>query len=362
MGEYSRALCRSHLAALWIAALLSGIQPALAEAAATLPADAPAGPEPGLTLKLSGRGVAAHGLPCPASGQILRLRVEGAGALEAAWLERLPTAAFRQTDARVTGPFRNGVILLPLSGVAAAAGPDSRCRLVLRGLPAAEVTLVASDWQAVTPLTRLSGMWYDWTGFRPWRHASINSHSAVVQAWHGLSPNVLLGVLFVSVGIAGYWRWRSRFLLWWMLAGWLALDLPWQWRLLEQVEATRDRFAGVPAADRPGLTDDADLWAFAERVKSLLPAGGATRIFVASSSDYGGMRTAYYLYPLNVYWRRGGPELPASSRLRAGDHIVVVQPSQVRFLPQAGRLLFADQGWSVRLLFAADDIGLFEVR
>ncbi len=359
----SHHLCFAHLVALCVVVLLPGFPPALAE-----PAGIPATEDPAvpgwagqeLALQLSEQGTLALRLPCPPSDQMLRLRITGAAAVGVVSLERLPATAGREPPTWLTGPFRDGVIRLPLVEAAGASAADTRCRLMLRGLPAAEVTLVPLDWRPVTLLTRIRGMWDDWIAFRPWGLASINLHTAVVQAWHGLSPNVLLGLLFVSVGAVGYWRWRSRFLLIWMLACWLVLDLPWQWRLAGQVEATRARFAGVPAEERPGLTEDAALWAFAERARTLLPAG--SRVFVASSSDYAGMRMAYYLYPLNVYWRRGGPELPGSSRVRAGDYIVVVQPTQVRGAPEAGQLVLASGRWNARPLLEADGLVMFEVR
>ncbi len=356
-------LCRWRLVALCLAALLSAPLPALAQSAGLSSTEAPVGPHRAgqeLSLQLSEQGTIALVLPCPSSHQVLRLHIGGAGAIGVVSLERVQGAAGRQPPTWLTGPFRDGVIRLPLAGAATVPAADTRCRLVLRGQPAAEVTLAPIGWHPVTLLTRLRGAWDDWTAFRPWGLASINFHTAVVQTWHGLSPNVLIGVLFVLVGLAGYWRWRSRFLLWWMLACWLALDLPWQWRLLEQVEATRDRFAGVAAEARPGVGEDAALWAFAERARSLLPA--ESRILVASASDYRGMRMAYYLYPLNVYWRRGGPELPGSSGVRAGEYIVVVQPTQVRGEPEAGQLVLGSQRWNVRPLLEADGIVMFEVR
>ena len=355
---------RWHLSVLWVAALLIGSPSALAVSAG----DVSAAPSPdkgsveqGLFVQLSDQGAVELTLPCPLSRQILRLRIEGADALGALWLERLPVTQPGKPAIVITGPFGDDAISLPLSDAATEVLADRHCRLTLSGRPGAEVTVIPGDWRAVTFFARLLGMWHDWTTFRPWRHASINSHQTVVQAWHGLVPTVLLGVVFVTVGLAGYWRWRTRFLLWWMLACWLALDLPWQWRLYEQAGVTRDRFAGVAAKAKPGLAEDAALWAFAEDVKALLPAA-ESRVFVASASDYGGMRLAYYLYPLNVFWRRGGPELPASSAVQPGDYIVVVPPSEISIVSGVGRLQLGPQGWSARPLLWENGIVLFEVR
>ena len=44
-----------------------------------------------------------------------------------------------------------------------------------------------------------------------------------------------------------------------------------------------------------------------------------SRVFVASEDIYLGMRAAYYLYPLNVFWQLEDPEMPANKYMRPGD-------------------------------------------
>jgi hypothetical protein len=355
MGDDCRVRSLQFLPLLCLAAGL--FYASLASAAAT-PAEYPDRTGHTVTLQLSAQGTGALNIACPTSAQVLRLRVDRGELVSGVALQRLSTRPAVHRREVLTGPFTGGTLQLPLPAPRAGELADSRCRMLVQGRQGARLTLSVFEWQPVTLLTRLRGMWSDWTGYRPWQQYSINAHAAVVQTWHGLSPNVLLGVTFLLVGLVGFRRWRARFLLGWMLACWLVLDLPWQWRLLQQAEATRAVFAGVAAERRPGFTEDAALWAFAEQVRTRLPAVEA-RFFVASASDYAGMRMAYYLYPRNVYWRRDGPELPPGDALSGGDYVVVVQPSELRREPQSGDLVL--ERVQARVLLDVGGIALFEV-
>ena len=81
------------------------------------------------------------------------------------------------------------------------------------------------------------------------------------------------------------------------------------------------------------------MYKFATEVKAAVPAQGA-RVFVTSTSEYTGLRTAYYLYPLNVYWAwdpvDGG--LPLNDQFRPGDYIAVIPPSPNRYAAELGHL------------------------
>lgn len=236
------------------------------------------------------------------------------------------------------------LLLMPApSGIAQSPSPEAG--------PAAE-----------RPVTqRLAAMWRAWLAPQPWNQGSINVHGAGAQPGKRLTPVVLLGVLTLLLGLPGYWRWGSRFLLAWMLVAWLLLDLVWQRQLLWRGQDTREQFAGLPAADRPAQGDDSFFWAVSQKTKAQLPAAGA-RVFVASANDFVGMRMAYYLYPLNVYWRRGGPELPGPSQFRTGDYILLVEPTAVRPLSGGGRLRYAGETWLVRPVARMADASLYQVR
>ncbi len=66
------------------------------------------------------------------------------------------------------------------------------------------------------------------------------------------------------------------------------------------------------------------------------------RLFVASELDVAGMQAAYYAAPVNTYWHRLGPELPARQYLRPGDFILVLFPSKISYNRKVGRIRYID--------------------
>lgn len=172
--------------------------------------------------------------------------------------------------------------------------------------------------------------------FEPWTASSINART--MAAWDSWphNPAVLVGAA-VALASAGYLllaRWRGRRASIRMigavfLAGWLCLDVPWQWQLFRQLEATREEFAHLPASDRLGVTAyAAPLEALASAVQRLTDDPRRQRVFVASAVEYSGIRLAYQLYPMNVYWSRKR-ELPQARHFRSGDLVVLVPPTRV---------------------------------
>ena len=83
----------------------------------------------------------------------------------------------------------------------------------------------------------------------------------------------------------------------------------------------------------------------ARRIDRIIERTGAGRIFVASSSDFLGMRAAYQLYPRNVYWERHA-ELPSPDRLRGGDYVLLMLPTQHTVAD--GTLLFPEHPGAAR--------------
>ena len=122
------------------------------------------------------------------------------------------------------------------------------------------------------------------------------------------------------------------------LATWVVLDLLWQHRLLHQVVDTHRLFAGKNTEQKLAVGPDAELYNFANSVKPLLDAA-EPRIFVTSTDNYSGMRTAYYFFPLNVHWSLYGPPLPHWKFLREGDYVVLINPSTLTFDPQRGQVI-----------------------
>lgn len=183
----------------------------------------------------------------------------------------------------------------------------------------------------------------DWTGFESWRRATINSYSGANPA-SPFYPAPLVGALLALSLLAlaifhllsrrsGPFEWRSAGLV--FLICWFVLDGAWQYRLLLQVADTHRQFGGKDTAEKLASGPDAEFYHLAQRAQQHFDSE-KSRVFVSSSDVYRGLRTAYYLYPHNPYYRVRGRELPHPRHLRTGDYILIVRPAQTPFRHQLG--------------------------
>jgi len=205
-----------------------------------------------------------------------------------------------------------------------------------------------------------------WLTFREWNLASINFYR-VPSEWPPV-PTVmalLLAVLLVLVVLRVSGRLDPRRL--WAaagiagLAGWLLLDALWQLQLGRQALSTWNTYAGLPLEDRLLLSDGAYYSLGRDFSAEIEPA---SRVFVSSDSDFGGMRIAFHLYPHNVYWKRHEPTPPTTrSALVPGDYIVIIRPSSAQFLRNELQLRYPGRAPIpvTPVLFDAHG-GLFRVR
>jgi hypothetical protein len=160
--------------------------------------------------------------------------------------------------------------------------------------------------------------------------------------------------------------WRSRMRPNWrvipglFLICWLCLDLVWQGKLLQQLAVTHATFAGKGDAAKLAAGPDGALVQFMSDVKQRVAP--EARIFVASGDDYRGMRGSYYLYPRNVFWARGGTELPSREYIHEGDFIVMIHPSTLNFDQEKSVIrIGSGESLSVKLLASGGLGGLFRV-
>jgi hypothetical protein len=257
---------------------------------------------------------------------------------------------------------------LPISGAEAWRGAITELGLVMQGEPGQAVSLEKMELLPESAINRFTVIFANWFAGMSWNHSSINRNWGgphaqqlaprplqVIAMWLGLS--LVLYLLLLRRGSAFDWKIiASIFLL-----CWLSLDLRWQGNLLLQLRETQALYAGKSNEEKRRAGTDAELFAFVHEARSQMSSVDS-RVFVGSSDDYSGMRGAYYLYPYNAYWKRGGPELPQASAILQDDYILVVPPTELSFNP-AKALLETPAGdhIAVRLLVSRPVGALFRV-
>lgn len=193
---------------------------------------------------------------------------------------------------------------------------------------------------------QLAALYSDWTGFVSWNRSAINSHAGVTKA-SSFYPAPLT-VVFLGLSLLAYgvlllvfrkrWRFNWQVVSLIFLCCWIALDLLWQNRLLQQLAETHRTFSGKTTPQKLAVGPDAQLYNFVAAASSHM-AADTSRVFVSSNDEYHGLRSAYYLYPNNVFWSLRGPELPHSKHLRSGDYILMVKPTKLRLNRKKGKLV-----------------------
>ena len=197
-----------------------------------------------------------------------------------------------------------------------------------------------------SPSRQLLAIHSDLTSYAPWNSAAMNTYTGAfnVAAFYP----TMLAVAFILLSLLAYaallrlFKRRLSFdpavvaLVFFRSS--IILDMFWQNRLLHQLVDTHRQFVGKSTEEKLAVGPDRELYAFVSTVKPLLQPADA-RVFVASNDNYSGMRTAYYFYPMNVYWSLYGPDLPGRNKLRSGDYIVLIPPSKFRFDPKLNRVV-----------------------
>lgn len=118
---------------------------------------------------------------------------------------------------------------------------------------------------------------------------------------------------------------------------WVLNDLLWQQRLAWRVVDTFDRYWGLSEAEKLNVSPDVDLVSLSEAIAATL-VDASSRVFIVSDDEYVGLRMAYYLYPLNIYYRRKMQYEAISQYVTPGDHLLILGRPQVSFDPKTGEL------------------------
>jgi hypothetical protein len=191
---------------------------------------------------------------------------------------------------------------------------------------------------------------HDWFEFETWTGTSINTIVGGNDNQPLPLPAVLvivLGISAVAIGLLRRLRPQSlriavpAVLAIYFVAGWFALDARWTWNLIRQEGATNARYGGKDTRDKHLASEDADLFAFIDKARPILPATPA-RIFIAADADYFRGRAAYHLYPHRVYADPQSDALPAASVFRPGDWLLVYHRRGLQYDRAHGRIRFED--------------------
>lgn len=214
--------------------------------------------------------------------------------------------------------------------------------LGIRLSPNQQVSLRSLSLSSPSLLDKAGDLVEEWSSFQHWEPVDINIYTGTRTFGQGVLPvpffAALLGLALASYlgwtllrgGLRGF-SWQIAGVL--VLACWIVLDTFWQIRLGRQLQDTYAVYAGKSAMDKLLVSEDRQFVQFATQARAIINRPDA-RVFIASSSDYAGMHSAYYMAPLNTYWHRKGPELPAKRYLSSGDYILLAKPSNIGYNPE----------------------------
>ncbi|MDC0362280.1 hypothetical protein OAN12_04480 [Halioglobus sp.] len=214
-------------------------------------------------------------------------------------------------------------------------GSIEAINIILMSKETSALTVTDISLHPASATLQLRSILSDLGSFAPWKRAQMNTHTGVakVASFYPVPLIVTLMLLsFFAYGVMVILS-RGRIAFSWtvpamiFLACWLVLDLVWQNRLLRQVAHSHFTFAGLNTEEKLAAGPDAGLYRSIAAVKAHINEPDA-RVMVATSDLYAGMRAAYFLYPLNAYWRLEGPQLPDAQYLRKGDYILLLSPSR----------------------------------
>lgn len=247
-------------------------------------------------------------------------------------------------------------------------GQIASMRLLFFGNPGDRLILCSVSLEPLSAAALLRHIRWGWSSDEGWVSSSSNFHRGGDQILTLVLPTPVVS-LYLGVGL-GLWLLLCALYRRGMpdlippaftfLLAWLFLDTLWQHQLLHRAETFKEEFSGKTEEEKLRNGPDASVVAFAERIRASLDESASTRIFVAGTHSYFPLRLSYYLFPLNVYWSRQGDEIPPVSRLREGDYIALMMPTEIRI--DRDTLNYRGASVPVDLLFAGPETALLRVR
>ncbi|MEH6586646.1 MAG: hypothetical protein V7720_08805 [Halioglobus sp.] len=185
----------------------------------------------------------------------------------------------------------------------------------------------------------------NWSGFMTWAAADVNVYTGTRESSSGPYPAQIFAGLTLAL-IVLYIALRRKKATWQgagliVLCSWLTLDSFWQLQLWRQIGETKTQYGGMSSHEKLLASEDAPFVQFADAARPFI-TGTDARVFIAGSSDYQTMVSAYYMSPANTFWHRHGPELPDARYLRTGDYIVLLRASEINYQAAVGAITLAD--------------------
>ncbi|TDG12123.1 hypothetical protein E2F43_17385 [Seongchinamella unica] len=230
-------------------------------------------------------------------------------------------------------PRDNPTPIIDMADHANWQGEAQLLQLGFRGPPGQKIHFIDMAIYQPGLADHLRDLWQNWGAFSGWKPADINVYTGTRDFSSGPFPTPVFATL-VFAAVAVYLLLARRNASWTgvgliVFCGWLMLDGLWQVRLWQQVELTWSTFSGASNDEKLARADDAAFSNLARKASEFI-GNPQAQVFIATRSDSAGMKTAYYLAPLNVYWHRHGPELPDLDTLAAGNFILLLRPSALR--------------------------------
>jgi len=219
--------------------------------------------------------------------------------------------------------------------------------LIIRGTLPQPLTINGVALKPATAGAVLAERWRDWIDRESWTGISL---TRIVGGRAGMDlPLPLLTGLAALLGCGVYWalrRWRgwpfsALTLAAILMAGWLALDMRWQWNLLLDMFAATGNFAGKDLSSKRLASIDAELEKVAADVRPLLAKDA--RLFVIAQDPVAAGRLAYLLLPAKIYYDVTRATLPPPERFKAGDLMLVHRKAGIRYSPDKKEFLWEDR-------------------
>ena len=241
-----------------------------------------------------------------------------------------------------------------INGIALAVRGNFSEPMIVRGATA----------KTTSPREVLADRVGEWLRFEPWNGSSINTLIGGADTQD--LPMSFTFAVIVAMAVLIYFvlaRWRPRWVGPWrpyvvsamFLGAWFALDARWVWNLARQVDVTAELYSGKSWHERHLAADDRAVFAFIDKVRDKLPPPPA-RVFVVADEHYFRDRSAYHLYPYNVFFDPWQNTMPPASAVHSGDFLVVYQRRGVQYdaaqrrlrwdgsAPVAAELVLAEAG------------------